>query len=143
MDKMNEDLGRDSADNVLVVVGARLERNLRSPHGLVARYDGGRIGVVMPRTTRAEAIRACEQARLAIHDDPIRLFTAQFGAPSTVSANVSVGLAVIDASTHASFEDAAALLTIVEQAVRAANKVGGNTIRVYAPALTRAIAAAA
>ncbi len=143
LEKMNNDLGRDSADNVLVVVGSRLERNLRSPHGLVARYDGGRIAVVLPRTTRAEAIRVCEQARLAIHEDPVKLVTAQFGAPPMVLANVSVGLAVIDASTQARFEDASAFLTIVEQAVRAAKKVGGNTIRVYAPAPPQATTVAA
>lgn len=135
---INDRVGRDSGDNVLVVVAGRIERLLKNPNSLVARYDGDRIAVVMPRTSRVDAVRACEAARANVAADPIKLVTAPFGAPPSVAATVSVGLAVVDSTTLGRFEDVCALLSIVEQAVRAAKKAGRNTIRVYAPTVAAA-----
>lgn len=131
--KVTGEIGRDSGDNVLVVIAGRLDRVLRNAQTLVARYDEDRIAVVMPRTSRVDAVRACEAARLAVAGSPVRLVTAPYGAPPSVEVTVSVGLAVVDTGTIERFEDVSALLMIVEQAVKAAKKAGCNAIRVYAP----------
>jgi diguanylate cyclase (GGDEF)-like protein len=131
--KITGEIGRDSGDNVLVVIAGRLDRVLRNAQTLVARYDENRIAVVMPRTSRVDAVRACEAARLAVAGSPVRLVTAPYGAPPNVEVTVSVGLAVVDTGTIERFEDVSSLLMIVEQAVKAAKKAGCNAIRVYAP----------
>ncbi len=132
---INEKVGRDSGDNVMVVVAGRIDRALKSPSTLVARYGGGQIAVVMPRTSRNDAVRACEHARAVVANDPIKLVTAPAGAPPGVSVTVSIGLAVVDRATLDRFDDIGSLVAIVEQAVRAAKKAGRNTIRVYAPSM--------
>ena len=131
-------LGRDSADNVLVVAAGRVERALAPTRGLVARYGDSSVALVLPRTTRVDAVRACEAARVAVASDPIKLFTGPIGSPPSVAATLSIGLAVLDVATIQRFDDVGAVLSIVEQAVSAANKAGGNTIRVYAPGVPAA-----
>jgi diguanylate cyclase (GGDEF)-like protein len=138
LEQVSGQLGRDAGDNVLVVVAGRMERLLKTASTMVARYSATQLAFVMPRTSRVDAVRACETARAGIAADPIKLVTAPFGAPPNVEATVSIGLAVVDTSTLERFEDAGALLSIVEQAVRAAKKAGCNTIRVYAPTIAAA-----
>lgn len=135
---VSESHGNDAADNVLVVVAGRIDRLLKSSSTLVASYGDGRMAIIMPRTSRVDAVRACERARAAVASDPIKLVTAPVGAPPEVAATVSIGLAVVDRSTLERFDDASALLSIVEQAVKAAKKAGQNTIRVYAPTIAAA-----
>ncbi len=136
--QITEEISRDAGDNIMVVVAGRIDRALKTPGTLVARYADSQVAVIMPRTTRADAVRACEHARIAVAADPIKLVTAPYGAAPTVSTSVSIGLAVADASTLERFDEAGALMAIIVQAVRAAQKAGRNTIRVYAPTIPAA-----
>ncbi|MBY0313130.1 MAG: GGDEF domain-containing protein [Phycisphaerales bacterium] len=133
--EINESCGSDAGDIVLINVAGRLEQIIQPLGGMVARFDGGRFIVLLPRLDRASAVRAAEQARAAVAASPIKLIAAKSGAPSEVSVTVSVGVAAVDTQMIKRFDEPSSLLAIIDQAVKAAQKAGRNTIRVYAPAL--------
>lgn len=135
IDELSESCGNDAGDIVLINVAGRLEQIVRPLGGMVARFTGGRFVALLPRLDRASAVRAAEQARAAIAALPIKLVAAKSGAPSEVSVTASVGVAAVDTQMIKRFDEPASLLAIIDQAVKAAQKAGKNTIRVYAPAL--------
>lgn len=135
IDDLNEQFGHEAGDTVLISVAGRLESVIAPLSGMVARFDGGRFIAILPRMDRASAVRASEQARQVVSALPIKLVAARSGAPSEVSVTASVGVAAVDTTMIRRFEEPAALIAIVEQAVKAAKKAGKNTIRVYAPAV--------
>ena len=134
LEEINQRLGSEAGDAVLISVAGRLERAFGGFGGLVARYDAGRFVALLPRTERAVAVRASEQVRMEIAGEPLLLMAARSGAAPTAAVTVSVGVAALDGEMIKRFEDHGALMAIVEQAVCAAKRAGRNAIRVYAPA---------
>lgn len=135
LDDVNELHGTEAGDVILIGVAGRLERAFANTGGLVARYDFCRFVALLPRMDRATAVRSSEQVRTEIAGEPVKLVAAKSGAPPTVSVTVSVGVAALDEEMIGRFDDHAALMAIVEQAVQAAKRAGKNAIRVYAPAV--------
>ncbi len=135
LQEINDTYGSDAGDIVLINVAGRLERIIQPLGGMVARFEGSRFAFLLPRLDRASAVRAAEQARASVADAPIKLIAAKSGAPSEVSVTASVGVAAVDTQMIKRFDEPTALLAIIDQAVKAAQKAGKNTIRVYAPAI--------
>ncbi len=134
LEAINSLHGNEAGDVILIGVAGRLERAFANTGGLVARYDAGRFVALLPRMDRATAVRLSERVRTEIAAEPVKLVAAKTGAPPTVAMTVSVGVAALDTEMIKRFDDHAALMAIVEQAVRAAKRAGSNAIRVYAPA---------
>jgi diguanylate cyclase (GGDEF)-like protein len=134
LEEINQRYGREAGDTVLIGVAGRLERAVEAMGGLVARYDDGRFATIMPRTDRETAIRTSETARESVSGEPFRLVAAKAGAPPTVKAFVTVGVATVDDVMIQRFENPGDLMNLVEQTAKTAKKTGGNAMRVYAPA---------
>jgi diguanylate cyclase (GGDEF)-like protein len=132
--QINNRFGREAGDTILIGVAGRLERTVEPMGGLVARFDEGRFATIMPRIDRPTAVRLGETARDLVLREPFRLVAAKTGAPPTLHASVSVGVASVDEQMIQRFEEPGDLMNIVDQAVKAAKKAGVNTMRVYAPA---------
>lgn len=135
LDEINSAYGREAGDAVLINVAGRLERSFTPLGGIVARYSGGRFAVLLPRIDRATSVRAAEAARAAVSDDPVRLVAARTGAPRELAVSVSAGVATVDDRLIRRFDGPPGLTAVLEQAVKAAQRAGRNTMRVYAPAL--------
>jgi diguanylate cyclase (GGDEF)-like protein len=135
LDEINEQFGREAGDAVLIAVASRLDQAFKPHNALVARYDGGRFAVLMPRVDRVVAVKAAEQARTAIAAQPVTLIAAKSGAPPQLTTTASAGVASLDSRLIDRFDEPSQLQAILEQAVKAAKKAGRNNLRVYAPAL--------
>jgi two-component system cell cycle response regulator len=134
LDRMNNRYGREAGDTILIGIAGRLERAVEAMGGLVARYDEGRFATIMPRADRATALGTTEAAREAVAREPFRLVAAKSGAPPTVSASVSVGVACADEEMLQRFENPGELMNIVEQSLAAAKKAGPSAARSCTPA---------
>lgn len=133
LEQINTSYGREAGDTVLIASATRLAAQFQEHNALIARYDGGRLVVLLPRVDRATAVKLAEDVRSAI-GEPIDLIAAKSGAPAKISVTCSVGVASIDSTLINRFEEPSQLGAILEQAVKAAKRAGRNTIRVYAPA---------
>ncbi|MBX3405521.1 MAG: GGDEF domain-containing protein [Phycisphaeraceae bacterium] len=135
---VNTACGEDAGDNILVVVAGRLQRSLGPVRGLVARLEGGRFGLVLPRVGRNEAVKICESARLYVGAEPVKLVAGRAGAAPEVRVTMSAGLVHLDADIACRFEDAGAVVQTVDKALAAAKRAGRNSMRVYTPAMKAA-----
>jgi diguanylate cyclase (GGDEF)-like protein len=135
LDEINASYGREAGDAVLINVAGRLERAFMPLGGMVARYHGSRFGVILPRIDRATAVKAAEAARAAVAGSPVQLVAARTGAPRELPVSVSAGVASVDDRLARRFDGPSGLTLVLEQAVKAAQRAGRNTMRVYAPAL--------
>lgn len=136
LDQIRSDYGQDAIDTLLISVGGRIAQVFgpgASHNTLTARYDGSRLAVLATKADRVEMTRLTDAARQAVCARPVQLIAASSGAPPELAVTVSAGLAAIDAATSARLDTTVALTTTLDQALRAAHKAGGNTVRVFAP----------
>ena len=133
----NTACGDDAGDNVLVVVAGGYSA-ARARRGLVARLEGDRFGLILPRVSRNEAVQICESARLYVGAEPVKLVAGRAGAAPEVLVTMSAGLVHLDADIVQRFEDAGAVVQTVDKALAAAKRAGRNTMRVYTPAMKAA-----
>jgi diguanylate cyclase (GGDEF)-like protein len=121
--KVNDTLGHQRGDAVLVELAARLRAEVREVD-TVARYGGEELVVILPETDEAGAAQAAERICDAVRRTP-------FGGPgeAPVAVTVSVGAAVIPA--HGA--DAEDLLRRADEALYEAKRTGRDTWRVAAP----------
>lgn len=129
-----ESCGEDARDSALIFVAGRLTKLFSPMDGLVARFNDSRFGVILPRHDRAFVLRAAELARAAIASEPLKLIAAKAGAPAHLPITVSAGVVWADGRNIETFADYGAMLKIGEAAVRAAQRHGSNTVRIYQPA---------
>lgn len=130
----NKACGDYAGDNVLVVVAGRLQRSLAPVRGLVARLDGDRFGLILPRVNRSEAVKICESARLYVGAEPVKLVATRAGSLPEVHVTMSAGLVHLDTQMAQRFEDAGEVVEVAGKALAAAKRAGRNTMRVYTPA---------
>lgn len=133
LEKINSDYGREAGDTVLLALAGRIEQAFAGQATVIARYDGGRFAVVLPKADRAAAVRAAETARTEIARSPIELIAAKQGAPPVLSITASGGVACIDQPIAEQMEEPGQLCAVLEQAVASAKKAGRNTLRIFAP----------
>jgi len=118
---INDNYGHPAGDEVLRAVAAIIRQALRGGD-LVGRIGGEEFGVLMPKTTRAQAEMVAERLRDAVANTP---FTLPSG--KVIEVTLSAGLAV-----RISGEDATRLLSRTDIALYKAKKDGRNLVRLAA-----------
>jgi diguanylate cyclase (GGDEF)-like protein len=89
--RINDKIGHDGGDAVLIAVAEALQQELRQSD-VLARYGGEEFIVFLPQTDRDSAQLAAERLLLAVRTMPL----SQLGDLSGLS--ISVGIAVFDAN---------------------------------------------
>jgi diguanylate cyclase (GGDEF)-like protein len=135
--RINAEHSREVGDAALAAVAARLTEIFQAAGAPVHALRPGCFAVLLPRTDHAAAARLADQARRRIASSPFRIETGR-AAAAPLRISVSGGLACMDAATADRYPDAAGMLRLAEQALRAAKGAGRNTIRAYAPAAAAA-----
>lgn len=116
--KVNDVMGHPAGDELLRQLAVALARDLRATD-LIARYGGEEFGVLLPETTKAEALQVGERMRATVEESINR------GRPWPHRITVSIGVATFpeDGKTH---ED---LLVAADQALYLAKRQGRNRVR--------------
>lgn len=115
---VNDRMGHDVGDAVLVEIAARLQRAI--PEGaLVARLGGDEFAVALPRVTLADAVEIADHL-VEVVRRPIRLTGGE-----EVAIGVSIGVALADPRIDVDEAVAAA-----DQALLAAKQAGRGCVRV-------------
>lgn len=121
--QVNDRHGHPAGDIVLRELVARCAMTLRrSDH--IGRIGGEEFAVLLPRTTKAEAILAAERLRTAIARKP-------FAISADVALPITISLGVASAEDRASVDD---WLASADRALYAA-KHGGRNMAVHADAM--------
>src|SRR5206468_2534240 len=90
---VNDTLGHQAGDELLVEVGRRLHQAVRPTH-VVARLGGDEFAVLMPRLTDdAEPVRLAAELQRTLHRA-----TTLDGTPVAISASIGISLAPLHAS---------------------------------------------
>ena len=118
--QINDAFGHDAGDALLVEVGARLRRHLRSGD-LVARLGGDEFLVVLEDVQDLAPVEAVAKKLLAEIVHPYRLA----GREANVTASIGLSVFPDDAA------DAAALMKHADTAMYAAKQKGKNTYSFY------------
>ena len=118
---INDSHGHPAGDEVLRSVAAIVHKAIRGSD-LVGRIGGEEFGVLMPKTTRAQAEMVSERLRLAVANTPFKLPSGK-----VIEVTLSAGLAV-----RAKGEDSTHLLSRTDIALYMAKKDGRNLVRLAA-----------
>jgi diguanylate cyclase (GGDEF)-like protein len=119
--RINDNYGHPAGDEVLRSVAAIVRQAIRGSD-LVGRIGGEEFGVLMPKTTRAQAEMVSERLRLAVANTPFELPSGK-----VIEVTLSAGLAV-----RAKGEDSTHLLSRTDIALYMAKKDGRNLVRLAA-----------
>jgi len=114
--KLNDKYGHLSGDEVLCYFGKLLRQNIRASDSAF-RYGGEEFTLIMPDTMANEAFKVAERIRLELFEKAFLLR----GAPSSVHASVSIGIALLRPS-----EDASNLLNRADGVLYEAKDQGRN-----------------
>jgi two-component system, cell cycle response regulator len=116
---INDSLGHEAGDQVLVEVARRLEGAVRGGDEL-ARWGGDEFVAILPGTDKAGALRAAERLRAAVSESPIPV------AGQELPVTISVGWA------HWAGDTPDDLLARADRALYRAKDAGRDTV--YPPA---------
>jgi len=108
---VNNALGHEAGDAILIEIGQRLDRCLRASD-VVGRIGMDRFGVVLGQCSEGQMARAAERILQVVHDTP---FTTE-GTESHVS--VSIGGVAFDEFCNTAFDVMAKAETALKQAKR-------------------------
>lgn len=111
---VNDRYGHPSGDRVLIVLAGALRQGLRTGD-LPARIGGDEFMLLLPRTTKPNAIRVAEKLRQRIEQIPFM---------DDIQVSVSIGVA----SMPDDGENESALLAAVDQAMYRAKQAGGRGV---------------
>lgn len=115
--KVNDALGHPAGDELLRTLAGVLGKDLRQTD-LIARYGGEEFAVILPETTKNEALQVGERMRAAVEE------RMNGGTPWPVRVTVSIGVA--------SFPDDGAtpeeLLLAADQSMYVAKRQGRNRV---------------
>jgi len=123
---VNDTFGHMTGDAVLTEAAARLRSDLRA-EDLIARIGGEEFLIVLPDSTRKEALRAAERLRNTINASP-------FFDPGTnrpIHMTVSVGVAICNSEClrrKPAQDSANALLKLADDALYDAKDTGRNRV---------------
>lgn len=130
--RINDIYGHASGDAVLVEVGHRLRRALRSTD-MVARIGGEEFMVIMPGTTLPEAQKAALRICQDISSTPFVVPGSHAPITVTVSIGMSIGSSE-DPGDADPEEEGRALLDQADRALYAAKGRGRNQVKLGRPA---------
>ena len=116
--QFNDQYGHQSGNLVLQAVGKVLRSTIRRSD-IPARYGGEEFAIIMPDTSKEDAIQAAERVRVKLEQT---LVDSEHG-PLSVTA--SFGIAT---DTGHESPDAGALIQRADEALYAAKKAGRNRI---------------
>ena len=122
---VNDSLGHSAGDELIVRVADLLRRRLRHSD-IVARLGGDEFAVLLPEASAADARRVADALLLALRRE------AGAGLPRRVTA--SIGIALVEAHTHASAQD---VLMAADIALYDAKDEGRDQVAVYDHRRTR------
>ncbi|ADO74218.1 Response regulator/GGDEF domain protein [Stigmatella aurantiaca DW4/3-1] len=124
--RINDTYGHPFGDEVLRAVALVSRTRLREVD-LLARYGGEELIALLPETSPADALRACERVREAI--ESLRLdYRASDGTSQKVSCTASLGLASLPSVPLQTAED---LLRAADECLYKAKEAGRNRVRQY------------
>ena len=116
--KVNDAMGHPAGDELLRQLAVALGQDLRQTD-LIARYGGEEFGVLLPETTKAEAMQVGERMRAAVEEK------VNTGTLWPMRITVSIGVASFPEDGK-SPED---LLVAADQALYQAKRQGRNRVR--------------
>ncbi len=133
--RVNDDLGHQRGDQVLVEVARRLEESLRRDVDTIVRYGGEEFVVVLPETEEAGAVEVAERARAAVAEEPFGHSVAlEVGSANgrtqrgTLQTALSVTVSVGVASYPEDGDSSDALIRAADLAMYAAKGRGGDQV---------------
>lgn len=116
--RINEHLGQQCGDALLMEVTRRVGTTLRQPD-LLARFGGAELAVFLPKTDPLGALDAAERIRQQVASSPYQWHQTH------VVATVSIGVATV----HPGQLSVDTLVHEAEQALEAAKEAGRNCVR--------------
>ena len=119
---INDSLGHDAGDALLVEIGERLRRCLR-PGDVVARLGGDEFVVILEHTSESQAVEAAARRVLSVVSQPVQLCGVE------CRATASIGVAMFPSDG----EDEAALTKNADMAMYRAKEEGKNGFRFFTP----------
>lgn len=118
--RFNDDFGHLIGDECLKLVAAAIQNTQRA-EDFTARYGGEEFALILPATSRAEALTVAERVRLAVETMDCSALPKSAGA---VTVSIGVGIAVASANIQPR-----ALLQAADNALYMAKQSGRNCIR--------------
>jgi diguanylate cyclase (GGDEF)-like protein len=122
--RINDTYGHPFGDEVLRAVSQVTRARLREVD-MLARYGGEELIALLPETSPADALRACERVREAIEGLQLENLATD-GTKRMVRCTASLGLASIPSPT---LQSAADLLRAADECLYAAKGAGRNRVR--------------
>ena len=123
----NDTYGHQAGDDCLVAVGNAIQGVLRRAGDVAARYGGEELGILLPETDLAGAIKVAEEIQAAI---------AALRIPHESSPNgcitVSAGVAAREPGEQTRLSTWQSLLHAADKALYSAKRSGRNAIKVHA-----------
>jgi diguanylate cyclase (GGDEF)-like protein len=129
--EINDQYGHTVGDQVLGLVGGRLQNSIRS-EDLVCRWGGDEFVVVLQNIDRPESIEGLANRLLCTISDPLRV---SFNEPLTLFLGASIGVSVVSPLNLNVAQNKVNALTIIEKADQAmynAKRMGKNRIEIAA-----------
>ena len=123
--QVNEQVGHATGDSILLTISNRLMRLLQ-PQDTLARLSGDGFAIILVSQTNAEGIVALAESLRRVLATPVRFTDRE------VSLFGSIGLALFDPNLHAG---ASEMLEDAEIAMRAAKRLGGNSVETFRPSM--------
>lgn len=137
---VNDSYGHAAGDAVLMELARRISIRI-GDDGVVCRYGGEEIAVIMPGTGIDKAAIAGEAVRECIAASPFDLSCVD-GAPDKLDVTVSVGVAATDGDVPERYQDFKTLLGDADACVYDAKRAGRNRVFVHRPSQERPAAEA-
>ncbi|HPW64849.1 MAG TPA: sensor domain-containing diguanylate cyclase, partial [Candidatus Omnitrophota bacterium] len=112
----NDRFGHQGGDLMLIQLAEILSENLKS--ALLARYDGEEFAILLPETSKAEALKVAEGIRSVVENAPFNIRREK------VSMTISAGVANLPDDTL----DLESLVHKADQALYKAKREGRNKV---------------
>ena len=116
--KVNDAMGHPAGDELLRRLAEVLGADLRATD-MIARYGGEEFAVLLPETTKSEAMQVAERMRIAVET---RINDGATAWPATVTVSIGVGTFPEDGKTGEQ------VLVAADQAMYVAKRQGRNRV---------------